>query len=79
MSQEFRAIYEHGVLRPLTPLSLPESAEVSGVLHQENGAASQPTTADPLLGLMSDEAELVDKVVEDAMSARESHPFRAAQ
>lgn len=79
MSQEFRAIYEHGVLRPLTPLSLPESAEVAGVLHQENGAAPQPAAGDPLLGLMADEPGLVDEVVEDAMVARESHPFRVDQ
>jgi predicted DNA-binding antitoxin AbrB/MazE fold protein len=79
MSQEFRAIYEHGVLRPLTPLSLPESAEVAGILHQENGVGERPVSADPLLGLMSDEPELLDEVVEAAMSARESHPFRAGQ
>jgi predicted DNA-binding antitoxin AbrB/MazE fold protein len=29
MSQEFHAIYEHGILRPLTPLDLPEAAEVA--------------------------------------------------
>jgi predicted DNA-binding antitoxin AbrB/MazE fold protein len=34
MSQEFRAIYENGVLRPLTPLRLPESAEVTGTLQE---------------------------------------------
>lgn len=28
MSQEFTAIYEHGILRPLVPLNLPESAKV---------------------------------------------------
>ena len=77
MSQEFHAIYEHGVLRPLTPLNLPESAEVTGVLHEKNGAKELPTAADPLLGLMADEPELLDEVVEDALAARESHPFRA--
>ena len=77
MSQEFRAIYEHGVLRPLTPLSLPESAEVTGVLHQENGAVQKTAAADPLLGLMADEPDLMDDVAEDALSARESHLFRA--
>lgn len=39
MSQEFQAIYEHGVLRPITPLNLPESAEVTGTLQVTNGAA----------------------------------------
>jgi len=28
MSQTFSAIYEHGVLRPLVPLSLPDRAQV---------------------------------------------------
>jgi predicted DNA-binding antitoxin AbrB/MazE fold protein len=40
MPQEFHAIYEHGVLRPLTPLNLPESAQVSGTLHQAGEAAN---------------------------------------
>lgn len=39
MSQEFHAVYEHGVLRPLTPLNLPESAEVVGTFLVTNGAA----------------------------------------
>ena len=39
MSQEFHAIYEHGVLRPLTPLNLPEAAEVAGTLQVTNGDA----------------------------------------
>lgn len=34
MSQEFHAIYENGVLRPITPLNLPESVEVSGTLEE---------------------------------------------
>ena len=39
MSQEFQAIYEHGVLRPLTPLDLPESAEVTVAVRDGNGDA----------------------------------------
>lgn len=38
MSQEFHAIYENGVLRPITPLNLPESAEVEGTVQQANEA-----------------------------------------
>jgi hypothetical protein len=75
MSQEFHAIYEHGVLRPLTPLNLPESAEVTGTLNEKKGGAAPPT-ADPLLGLMADEPQLLDEVVEAAMVARERHPLR---
>ena len=32
---------------------------------------------DPLLGLMADEPELVDQMVEAAYAAREHHPLRA--
>lgn len=41
MSQAFHAIYEHGILRPLTPLNLPESAEVAGVLQLAHDATSE--------------------------------------
>ena len=33
-------------------------------------------TPDPLLGLMSDHAELMDEIVEDAMRHREQQPWR---
>lgn len=42
MSQEFHAIYEHGVLRPLTPLNLPESAEVAVTVRAAT-STRQPT------------------------------------
>lgn len=76
MTQEFHAIYEHGVLRPLTPLDLPESAEVTGFVQEKNDPTAAATD-DPLMGFMSDESELVDAIVEEAMLARESHPLRA--
>jgi predicted DNA-binding antitoxin AbrB/MazE fold protein len=76
MSQEFHAIYEHGVLRPLTPLNLPESAEVTGFVREKSSAAPIESD-DPLMGFMANEAELVDAIVEEAMLARESHPLRA--
>jgi hypothetical protein len=37
---------------------------------------SQRKTADPLLGLMANEPELVDGVLESAMLARERDPLR---
>jgi predicted DNA-binding antitoxin AbrB/MazE fold protein len=75
MSQEFSAIYEHGILRPLKPLNLPESAVVTGFVQQTNEkSVIQPS--DPLKGFMSDEPELIDAIVEEAMTARESHPLR---
>ncbi len=76
MSQEFHAIYEHGVLRPTTPLNLPEAAEVTGFLQQSSDL-DRAKSENPLLGLMADEPDLVDAILEDAMLARESHPLRA--
>lgn len=76
MSQEFHAIYEHGVLKPLVPLNLPESAEVTGYVRQAN-SAKVSERKDSVLGLMSDEPELVDEILDEAMNSRESQPFRA--
>jgi len=42
MSQDFHAIFENGVLRPLTPLNLPELAEVAGTIEKLNGAELDP-------------------------------------
>ncbi|MBX9790015.1 MAG: hypothetical protein K2Y37_13940 [Pirellulales bacterium] len=43
-----------------------------------NSSLSRQATAakDPLLGLMADEPELIDQVVEAAYAARERHPLR---
>ncbi len=48
MSQQFHAIYENGVLRPLTPLQLPDSAEVVGTVEEKNGVGERvaPTPAE---------------------------------
>ncbi len=46
MSQEFHAIYENGVLRPLTPLNLPELAQVAGTIEEANGSAPPVASAD---------------------------------
>jgi predicted DNA-binding antitoxin AbrB/MazE fold protein len=75
MTQQFDAIYEHGLLRPRTPLNLPESAEVSLILQTKNGQQNGSSN-DPLLGLMADEPDLMDEIIEEAMIARESHPLR---
>lgn len=39
-------------------------------------AAARAASPDPLLGLMSDHAELMDEIVEDAMRNRERQPWR---
>jgi Arc/MetJ-type ribon-helix-helix transcriptional regulator len=40
-------------------------------LHGTEHGESTKATSDPLLGLMSDHAELMDEIVEDAMRHRE--------
>jgi hypothetical protein len=40
--------------------------------------AGESSVADPLLGLMADEPDLVDRVLEAALMARERDPLRAA-
>jgi predicted DNA-binding antitoxin AbrB/MazE fold protein len=48
MSQEFDAIYENGVLRPLVPLDLSEPLEVRVILHPKNGTRDQGPTREEL-------------------------------
>lgn len=76
--QEFHAIYENGVLRPLMPLEIPEATEVVATvrLPSENGSAG--ALRDPVLGLFSDAADMLDEIVEEAMQARESQPWRTS-
>jgi predicted DNA-binding antitoxin AbrB/MazE fold protein len=76
MSYELHAIYEHGVLRPLTPLELPEATQVVLTLREMSGGSEPSIATDPILGLMADDPDLIDQVVETAMVARELHPFR---
>jgi predicted DNA-binding antitoxin AbrB/MazE fold protein len=79
MDHELHAIYENGMLRPLEPLDLPEAPKVIVTLREASGNQKQCLPSDPLLGLMADEPELLDEVVEAAMVARETHPLRAAE
>ena len=46
MSQSFEAIFENGILRPLTPLRLPESARVSGKLDESPAIATPAESFD---------------------------------
>jgi predicted DNA-binding antitoxin AbrB/MazE fold protein len=79
MVYEVHAIYENGMLRPLTPLNLPEATEVVVTLREASNDKAHDLTADPLLGLMANEPELLDRIVDAAMVARETHPLRAAE
>jgi len=45
-------------------------------LNQAKAPAVARPAADPLLGSMSDHAELMDQIVEDAMRNREQQPWR---
>jgi len=42
MIQNVEAVYEHGVLRPLEPLSLAESQRVKLTISDESSVRSQP-------------------------------------
>jgi hypothetical protein len=44
MSQQFDAIYDHGVLKPLVPLALPDSARVRITLTAAPQTAATPPT-----------------------------------
>jgi predicted DNA-binding antitoxin AbrB/MazE fold protein len=80
MTQEFHAIYEHGVLRPLTPLNLPESTEVMGVLQEKDadaGATSQMDAAelkrqqDALNAMFREVDTLPQRPCNDGLSGRD--------
>ena len=46
---------------------------------QQRAAHALHTDADPILGSMSDHAELMEEIVEDAMRHREQQPWRLPQ
>ena len=46
MAQRVTAIYEDGVLRPLSPLELPEHGQVEIDIHQVNSATDRPVHRD---------------------------------
>lgn len=43
MNQTIKAIYEHGVLRPLTPLALPDRTEVQITVESASGRPDAET------------------------------------
>lgn len=58
MSQQFDAIYDNGVLKPLVPLSLPDKARVRISVESQSAIESPPQPQDEwernLLGLAKD-------------------------
>ena len=58
MSQFITAIYENGVLRPLTPLELPDKARVK--VRVEPGDAMDPVLQ--LMGTFSSDMPLIDDI-----------------
>ena len=46
MAQRITAIYEDGVLRPLSPLELPEHSQVEIDIHQVSSAIDRPAHRD---------------------------------
>jgi predicted DNA-binding antitoxin AbrB/MazE fold protein len=74
--QEFHAIYENGVLRPLTPLGLPESTEVVATVRPASESDETKIRPRSIIGMMSNYADELDEIVEGAMRDRETQPFR---
>ena len=63
MSQEFYAIYEHGVLRLEKPLALPDQTRVTGVLRN---LAESETSADATTQFSVDEFDrMLDELAVD--------------
>jgi hypothetical protein len=62
--------------RTVLNLSAAEKQQLRVLLDQS--LAEQTNAADPLLGLMADDADLIDQVVEGAYMARERDPLRIA-
>ncbi len=59
MDQSITAVYENGILRPLTPLELPNNTQVK--LHIEQ----VPDTDDPvlsLIGIFNSDKPLIDNI-----------------
>jgi hypothetical protein len=52
------------------------AAAVREYLQRHNTSPAAELQEDPLLGLMSDHAELMDEIVEDAMRLRKQQPWR---
>ena len=55
----------------------PEEMERLAALLTRQYAAVSSSSGDPILGLLSGEPELVDQVLEQALSARNTHPLRS--
>ncbi len=53
-----------------------ERERLRGLLSERNRMGS---SSDPLLGLMADEAPLLDQVIGDAMASRENDPLRSTE
>jgi predicted DNA-binding antitoxin AbrB/MazE fold protein len=82
MSQHLKAIYEHGVFRPLEPARLQEHQEVTLVLKTTTGAASGGGEEKPIWEVAAD---LVRDIPDDVLStlptdgaARHDHYLYAA-
>ena len=65
MSQHLKAVYEHGVFRPLEPVRLEEHQEVTLVLETTTDAASGAAEEKPIWEVAAD---LVRDIPDDVLS-----------
>ncbi len=79
MIQHIQAIYDHGVFRPLGPLELGDQTVVSLSIEEVKADGAAPATdkeaARRIIGLLADEPELVDFILE-TVAERRSRPLR---
>lgn len=79
MIQQVQAIYDHGVFRPLGPLELSDQSVVSLSIEEVKTDVAAPATdkeaARRIIGLLADEPELVDAILE-TVAERRSRPLR---
>lgn len=66
------------MLKSVSALSPEQMQRLRREIDSKMAAVHHLADADPLLGSMSDHAELMDQIVEEAMQNREHQPWRLA-
>jgi hypothetical protein len=74
---EIQAVFEDGKLLPLQPLQLNDHEQVDVMVMRKTSDAEGAASDDPLAGLLADDPDLADAIIESAMDARENRQWRA--
>ncbi len=71
----------HDILQSIHGLSAADQAAIFNVLKAENLNPPMPAASarpNPLIGLLADEPQLADAILESAMAARDARPCAAS-